>query len=95
MHNLAKRVQKTHFDRVNTATSVNKGTKQEYMPRDAAYQYFVVDTLCKRQPLEDLAEQLEHLGCVLCFHLSLEPIHLVHVVRLVVTLGLKVTLKKH
>lgn len=50
-----------------------------------AHQYFVVDTLCKRQPLEDLAEQLEHLGCVLSFHLSFKSIHLVHVVRLMVT----------
>lgn len=65
------------------------------MPHNIAYQYFVVNTLCKRQPLEDLAEQLEHLGCVLCFNLSLEPIHLVHVVCLVVALGLNVTLTKH
>lgn len=50
-----------------------------------AHQYFVVDTLCKRQPLEDLAEQLEHLGCVLSFHLPFKAIHLVHVVSLMVT----------
>lgn len=94
MHNLAKRVRKTKWIKA-TARPVFTKTKQEYVPYNTAYQYFVVDTLCKRQPLEDLAEQLEHLGCVLCFNLSLEPIHLVHVVRLVVTLGLKVTLTKH
>ena len=51
----------------------------------AAYQHFAVDALCKREPLEDLAEQLEHLGCVLGFDLSFKTIHLVHVVRLMVT----------
>lgn len=49
------------------------------------HQYFVVDTLCKWQPLEDLAEQLEHLGCVLGLHLPFKSVHLVHVVRLMVT----------
>lgn len=49
-----------------------------------AYQYFAVDTLGKRQPLEDLAEQLEHLRCVLGFDLSFKSIHLVHVVSLMI-----------
>lgn len=51
----------------------------------SAYQYFAVDTLCKRQPLEDLTEQLEHLGCVLGFDFPFKSIHLVHVVCLMVT----------
>lgn len=54
-----------------------------------AYQYFIVDTLCKRKPLEDLAEKLKHLGCVLGFDLPFKSIHLVHVVRLMVTCRFK------
>lgn len=50
-----------------------------------AYQYFAVDTLSQRQPLEDLAEQLEHLGCVLGLDLPFKSIHLVHVVGLMVS----------
>ena len=49
------------------------------------HQHFAVDTLGQGQPLEDLAEQLEHLSRVLGLDLSFKPIHLVHVVRLVVT----------
>lgn len=50
-----------------------------------SYQDFVVDTLCKRKPLEDLAEKLKHLCRVLGFDLSFKSIHLVHVVSLMVT----------
>ena len=49
------------------------------------HQHFAVDALGEWQPLEDLTEQLEHLSCVLGLDLSFKPIHLVHVVRLVVT----------
>lgn len=50
-----------------------------------SYQHFVIDALCERKPLEDFTEELEHLGGVLRFHLTLEPVHLIHVIRLVVT----------
>lgn len=49
------------------------------------HQHFAIDALGQRQPLEDLAEELEHLRRVLGFHLALEAVDLVHVVRLVVT----------
>lgn len=52
--------------------------------RATSYQYFVVDTLCERQPLENLTEELEHLGSVLSFDFSFKTIHLVHVVCLMV-----------
>ncbi len=49
-----------------------------------SYQHFVIDALGERKPLEDFTEELEHLGRVLRFHLTLEPVHLIHVIRLVV-----------
>lgn len=51
------------------------------------HQHFAIDALRERKPLEDLAEQLEHLRGILSLDLALETIHLVHVVRLVVTWG--------
>lgn len=48
------------------------------------HQHFAVDALGQRQPLEDLAEEGEHLRRVLGLHLPLETVDLVHVVRLVV-----------
>lgn len=51
---------------------------------ETPHQHFAIDTLCQRKPLEHLAEELIHLGCVLGLHLALEAIDLVHVVRLVV-----------
>lgn len=50
-----------------------------------AHQYFGVDALCKRKPLENLREQLEHLRRVLGLDFALEAVHLIHVVRLMVT----------
>lgn len=59
------------------------------------HQHFAVDALGQREPLEHLTEKLIHLGRVLGLHLALEPVDLVHVVRLVVawpTEGLERTL---
>lgn len=50
-----------------------------------SYQYFVIDALGERKPLENFTEKLEHLSSVLCFHLTLKPIHLIHVICLMVT----------
>lgn len=50
-----------------------------------SHQDFVIDALSERKPLEDLTEELEHLSGVLRFDLTLEPVHLIHVISLVVT----------
>ena len=46
-----------------------------------------VDAVGQRQPVVDLREELDHLRVVLCLDLSLEAVHLVHVLALVVAAG--------
>ena len=43
-----------------------------------------VDTVWEWQPVVDFCEKLDHGGGVLGLHLPLKPVHLVHVLRLVV-----------
>ena len=51
------------------------------------HQHLACQAVTQWQPVVHLREQLTHVGRVLCLHLPLEPVHLVHVLALVVTSG--------